>query len=220
MSRAVTPRRPGVCSRRVRRWWSTHTWRFAPATTPAAAGSTLVDDTFADGNSQNQDLAHNSLWLFNGRTNNLRTDKVGSVTFDVTPAGTSSEAFWAYFTPAGSPLILGVGDKLSVSVTFSLSGFQNNGQDIRWGVLDSQGTRNTTNLAGGQNDATFIGDTGYGLDFFASGTGSPSSPTATPCRPQGSRTPATRRRQRPDRQVRRWNQFMSPSRRRPWTGGP
>jgi polygalacturonase len=133
----------------------------------------VVDDTFAGGNSQNQDLVNNSLWLFNGRTNNIRTDQVGSVTFDVTPAGTSSDAFWAFFTPAGSPVVLGVGDKLSVAVTFSLSGFKNNAQDIRWGVLDSLGTRNTTNLSGGMNDATFINDTGYGLQFFASGTGTP-----------------------------------------------
>src|ERR1700694_5778849 len=115
------------------------------AATPA--GTVIVGDTFADGNSQNQDLANNSLWLYNGRTNNTRTDATGSVTFDVRPAGTSSEAVWAYFTKAGSPVTLGVGDKLSVAVTFSLSGFTNNGQDVRWGVLDSQGTRNTTNLA-------------------------------------------------------------------------
>jgi hypothetical protein len=140
---------------------------------PTAPGPTIVDDTFADGNSQNQDLPNNSLWLFNGRTNNVRTDQVGSVTFDVTPAGASSEAFWAFFTEAGSPVALGVGDKLSVAVTFSLSGFKNNGQDIRWGVLDSLGTRNTTNLSGGMNDSTFINDTGYGLDFYASGTGNP-----------------------------------------------
>ena len=138
-----------------------------------AASSIVVDDTFANGDSQNQDLANNSLWLFNGRANNVRTDQKGSVTFDVTPAGASSEAFWAYFTDAGSPIVLGVGDKLSVSVTFSLSGFQNNGQDVRFGVFDSLGTRNTTNLTGGQNDSTFINDTGYGLDFYASGAGSP-----------------------------------------------
>jgi pectin methylesterase-like acyl-CoA thioesterase len=136
-------------------------------------GPTVIDDTFADGNSQNQDLANNSLRLFNGRTNNIRTDQVGSVTFDVTPAGTSSDAFWAFFTNAGSPVVLGVGDKLAVAVTFSLSGFKNNAQDVRWGVLDSLGTRNTNNLNGGMNDATFINDTGYGLQFFASGTGSP-----------------------------------------------
>lgn len=139
----------------------------------ASTSSVIVDDVFANGNSQLQDLAHNSLWLFNGRSNNVRTDKVGSVTFDVTPAATSSEGFWAYFTQSGSPIVLGVGDKLSVAVTFSVSGFTNNGQDVRWGVFDSQGTRNTTNLTGGQNDATFVGDTGYGLDYFASGTGSP-----------------------------------------------
>src|SRR5439155_25877264 len=108
-----------------------------------------------------------------GRTTTVRTDQAGSVTFDVTPTGTSSEAFWAYFTKAGSPIVMGPGDKLSVSVTFSLSGFQNNGADVRWGVFDSLGTRNTANLAGGQNDATFIDDPGYGLDYFASGTGSP-----------------------------------------------
>jgi polygalacturonase/pectin methylesterase-like acyl-CoA thioesterase len=139
----------------------------------AAAPLSVIDDTFADGNSQNQDLAHNSFQVFNGRTNNTRTDQPGSFTIDATPAGTSSEAIWAYFTPPGSPVVLGIGDRLSVSATFSLSGFKNNGQDIRWGVLDSQGTRNTANLSGGMNDSTFIGDTGYGLEYFASGTGSP-----------------------------------------------
>ncbi len=139
----------------------------------ATVSAVIVDDKFASGNSQLQDLPNNSLWLFNGRANNVRTDQVGSVTFDVTPAGASSEGFWAYFTNPGSPIVLGLGDKLSVLITFSLSGFLANGQDIRFGVFDSQGTRNTTNLTGGQNDATFAGDTGYGLDFFASGTGNP-----------------------------------------------
>src|SRR6516164_3530247 len=74
---------------------------------PATSSNVIVDDTFADGNSQNQDLANNSLQVFNGRTNNIRTDQVGSVTFDLTPAGTGSDAFWAYFTPAGSPVVLG-----------------------------------------------------------------------------------------------------------------
>jgi hypothetical protein len=143
------------------------------ATALAQTGATILDDQFADGNSQNQDLANQSVWLFNGRTNNLRTDQPGSVTIDMTPAGASSEAVWAYFTAAGAPLQLGVGDKLTVAVTFSLTGFLGNGQDIRWGVFDSLGTRNTTNLGGGQNDATFVNDPGYGLQFNASGSGSP-----------------------------------------------
>lgn len=144
----------------------------AAAALAAADGVLLLDDRFRDANSQNQDLRNNSVWLFNGRTNTVRTDAPGSVTFDLTNAG-GSEGFWAFFTDAGQPVNLSPGDKLTVAVTFTLSGFQNNGQDIRWGVLDSKGTRNNTNLAGGMNDATFIGDTGYGLDFYASGAGSP-----------------------------------------------
>lgn len=139
----------------------------------AQTGTIIIDDQFADANSQNQDLENNSVWLFNGRTNNLRTDSIGAVTLDVTPAGASSEAVWAFFTKAGSPMNLGVGDKMSVAITFALSGFLANGQDIRFGVLDSLGTRNTTNLGGGHNDATFINDTGYGVQFYPSGQGSP-----------------------------------------------
>jgi pectate lyase len=132
----------------------------------------LIDDTFADGNSQNQNLANNSLRVFTGRATTVRTDAVGSAMFDVTNAG-GSEAIWAYFTNAGAPVTLGVGDALSVALTFSVSGFGGTGQDVRFGVLDSLGTRNTTNLTAGMNDATFINDTSYGLQYFASGTGSP-----------------------------------------------
>ena len=139
----------------------------------AAASATVVDDTFADGDSENQDLAQNSLRWFNGRAQTVRTVTPGNAAFDVTAVGGSSEALWAYFTNNGAPLALGVGDRLTVAVTFTLNGFTANAQDIRWGVLDSQGTRNTTNLTGGHNDAVFVGDTGYGVQFYASGSGSP-----------------------------------------------
>src|SRR6266496_3897107 len=137
-----------------------------------ALAATIVNDTFADGNSQNQDLANNSLRVFNGRSTTVRTDAVGSVTFDLTST-TSSDAFWAFFTNSGAPVRLGIGDKLSVSGTFSFTGFTAGGQDIRFGVLDSLGTRNANNLTGGMNDATFSGDPGYALQFVPSGTGAP-----------------------------------------------
>ena len=133
----------------------------------------IVDDRFANANSQLQDPANNSLFVFNGRANNVRTDSVGTLAIDMTPAGGSSEAAWAFFTAAGKPVTLGVGDTLRVAVTFSTTGFKANGQDIRFGLLDSQGTRNTAILAGGMNDATFVNDTGYGLDYYPGGTGSP-----------------------------------------------
>jgi Pectinesterase/MBG domain/Bacterial Ig-like domain/Immunoglobulin domain len=143
-----------------------------------AAGNTLVDDTFADGNSQNQSLATNSLQFFNSRaaatgTRTIRTDSVGAVEFDMTTVGTSSEAFWAHFTNSGAPVTLNVGDKVSFSGTFSLAGFPGGSADIRFGFLDSKGTRNTANLTGGQNSAVFGDDTGYGAQFFGSGTGAP-----------------------------------------------
>ena len=80
--------------------------------------TTVIDDVFANGNSQIQDLPNNAMWLFNGRNGvTIRTDQVGGVTFDVTPVAGSSEGFWGYFTNSGSPVALGVGDTLSVSVT-------------------------------------------------------------------------------------------------------
>src|SRR4051812_8510989 len=93
-----------------------------------AAGNALVNDTFADGNSQNQNLANNSLQLFNSRAvttgaRTVRTDSVGAVEFDMTNLGTSADAFWAYFTNSGSPVTLSVGDKVSFSGTFTLAGF-------------------------------------------------------------------------------------------------
>lgn len=137
-----------------------------------AAGNTLLNDTFADGSSVNQSLP-TSARIFKGRSTTTRTDAVGSVTFDMTATGSNSEAFWGYFTNSGSPVTLAVGDKLSVSGTFSLTGFVGTGQDVRFGVFNSLGTRNANDLTGGQNDVSFAGDPGYALGFAASGTGSP-----------------------------------------------
>jgi hypothetical protein len=134
-----------------------------------ASAATVVNDTFADGNSTVQDLANNSIRIFQGRSTTVRTDAVGSVNFNLA-ATTSAEAFWGFFTNSGSPVNLNVGDKLTVSGTFSFTGFGGGGQDIRFGVLNSLGTRNTNNLTGGMNETTFVNDPGYALDFFPSGS--------------------------------------------------
>jgi len=137
-----------------------------------AASNTLLNDLFADGSSVNQALP-NSARIFKGRSTTTRTDAVGSVTYDMTATGSNSEAFWGYFTNSGSPVTLGVGDKLSVAGTFTLTGLVGGGQDIRFGVLNSLGTRNANDLTGGMSDATFAGDPGYALGFAPSGSGSP-----------------------------------------------
>lgn len=164
---------------------------FAAALLPAAAfaATPVVHDTFADANSRNQNLAQNSVNFFDGRggasgnANYPRTDAAGSVTFGMTAAGTSSQAFWAFFTgnqtspgtawSNTAPVALGVGDTLTVSMTFSFTGLAGTGQDVRFGLLNSNGTRNTNNLTGGHNDATFADDVGYSVQFFPSGAGSP-----------------------------------------------
>jgi pectate lyase len=137
----------------------------------SGAGNVVVDDTLADGDSQNQNLAAGSMRIFNGRTAHTRTDAPGSVSFALTTTG--ADAAWAYFTEAGSPLALAVGERLTVDVTFSVNGFVGTGQDIRFGVLNSAGTRNAANLTGGMNNSVFADDLAYGVRYVASGSSSP-----------------------------------------------
>ena len=133
----------------------------------------LVDDTFADANSANQDLPNNSLQVFKARSATARNTTVGNAEFDMTTTGTSSEAFWAFFTNSGAPVTLNVGDSVSLSATFSLTGFVGTGQDVRFGFFDSKATRTTADLTGGQNHVSFGDDTGYAAQYYASGSGSP-----------------------------------------------
>ncbi len=134
--------------------------------------ATVVDDTFADGISTNQSLP-SSMQLLKARSGTVRTDSVGAVEMNMTATGTSSEAFWAYFTNSGSPISLGVGDSLTYSGTFSLTLPAGTGGDIRFGLFNSNGSRQTTDLTGGQNSAAFGDDTGYACQFYGSGSGSP-----------------------------------------------
>jgi pectin methylesterase-like acyl-CoA thioesterase len=135
--------------------------------------TTVVDDTFADSNSANQDLPNNSLQVFKARSATVRNTTPGNAEFDMTTTGTSSDAFWAFFTNSGAPVTLNVGDSVTLSATFSLTGFVGTGQDVRFGFFDSKGTRTPTDLTGGQNHASFGDDTGYAAQYFASGAGSP-----------------------------------------------
>jgi len=134
------------------------------------SAATLLNDIFADGNSQNQDLPNNSIRIFNGRAGTVRTDAVGSVTFDTTSAG-GSEGFWGFFTD-GAPINLGVGDRLTTQVKFTAQNINatNNFADLRFGLFDSKGTRNTANTTGGINSPTFTDDTGYATRLAGTAT--------------------------------------------------
>jgi Pectinesterase/MBG domain/Bacterial Ig-like domain/Carboxypeptidase regulatory-like domain/Immunoglobulin domain len=134
--------------------------------------STVIDDQFADGISTNQNLGANSLQVFKSRSGTTRTDAVGSVEYDLTTTGASADAYFAYFTASGSPVNLSVGDSLTFAGTFTLTGFGGTGQDIRFGLFNSNASRATIDLTGGNSTAAFGDDTGYAAQFVASPAGS------------------------------------------------
>ncbi len=135
------------------------------------AATTIIDDTFTDSISTNQDLPNNSLAVYKSRSGTTRTDANGSVEFNMTAAGSGADGHWAYFTNSGSPVTLGVGDSLGFTGTFSLTGVKNIGSDIRFGLFNSNGTRQTTDLTNGHSSAAFADDPGYGAQFVVSATG-------------------------------------------------
>ena len=142
-----------------------------------AAAAAIVNDTFADANSQNQELSNNSVRLFNGRAGTVRTDAAGSVNFNIAAAG-GSEGFWGFFTD-GAPVTLGVGDRLTVSAKFSVQNVNatNLGADLRFGLFDSKGTRTTANTTGGINSPSFADDPGYATRL--AGTAASATPPFT-----------------------------------------
>ena len=56
----------------------------------ATPGTVVVEDSFANGDSQKQDLASNSLCLFNGRASNIRTDQPYTVNAHASTVGAGS----------------------------------------------------------------------------------------------------------------------------------
>src|ERR671917_1890386 len=137
-----------------------------------AAAATLVNDTFADANSQNQALSSDSVRIFNGRAGTVRTDAAGSVNFNIAAAG-GSEGFWGFFAD-GAPVTLGVGDRLTVSTRFSVQNVGANlGADLRFGLFDSKGTRTTANTTGGINSPSFADDPGYAARLSGTTGGTP-----------------------------------------------
>jgi hypothetical protein len=142
-----------------------------------AGAATIANDIFADGESQTQNLAGDSVRLFNGRAGTVRTDAVGSVNFNIAAAG-GSEGFWGFFKD-GTPVTLGVGDRLTVSSRFSVQNINTTsfGADLRFGVFDSKGTRTNSNTTGGINSPTFADDPGYATRL--AGTAASSTPPFT-----------------------------------------
>jgi pectate lyase len=123
-----------------------------------ANAATILDDSFSDSNSLNQNLAANSVQVFKARSGTTRTDAAGSVTYGQTQ--TSAEAHWFHFTET-TPVALQVGDSITASVTFSLTTPAASGGTVRFGLFDSKTTRLLVDKASGQSDALLTDDPGY-----------------------------------------------------------
>lgn len=108
---------------------------------PALPAAILLDDTFADGTRTNQNLPNDSAWFTTSAANMRAFTNVLSVTNLST-----SSSWWTYFTTPGSPVSLGVGDTLQVTLAFTVSGVgaQNTSKNLRFGLYNSTGVRPTT----------------------------------------------------------------------------
>lgn len=150
----------------------------APALATQLPAVVLVNETFSDNNRSGNNLpdsldwhygAHNSTSA-NAFTELSITPGSGSLTWDHTNgSGVSSySAIWGHFTPSGSPLTIEEGEqlKLSFNVTFSGGDFVTGAGNFRWALLNSNGSRISTDFAGNNatgiaSGSTFSGWRGY-----------------------------------------------------------
>ena len=103
------------------------------AVSPASA-TVLLDDTFADGTRNNQNLPTDSAWFFSTAADVTTT--TGSMSIAM-PSG-SLMGITYFGTNSSSPVQLGIGDMLTASITFTLNNVAplNTSQNFRLGLFD------------------------------------------------------------------------------------
>ena len=95
--------------------------------------TTLLNDTFADGDRTTQSPPSSAQWLVSGTSGNMNVTGGALVS-------TSSMTNVAYFTAAGSPVTLAAGESLTLSFSVSFSSVSNSVGLFRVGLFNS-GTR-------------------------------------------------------------------------------
>src|SRR5678816_4364753 len=120
-------------------------------------GAIFVDDTWADGSRTNQNLPIESAWFTTSAANMAAYTNMLSIT----NLPTSSGQWSTYFTSPGNPVHLAVGETMTVTLAFKVTGsaVTNNSQNFRIGLYDSSaGTRLAAD--GSPNGTSY---TGYAL---------------------------------------------------------
>jgi hypothetical protein len=135
--------------------------------------TSIIDEQFEAGYDRlNNNIAGGNMAVYKGRSGTVANVSPGALAFDGT-LKSGADQFWGYFTDPGANVgsevqnghvTVGVGQQLSVAVTFSLSTMPvGTTYSLRFGVFDDSGTRQTTDLASGGSSAAFNPNPGYAL---------------------------------------------------------
>jgi Glycosyl hydrolases family 28/MBG domain (YGX type)/Putative Ig domain/Immunoglobulin domain len=140
-------------------------------TTTTTVTSTVADEKFADGEHVTLTPPASLLWTDSQGADTVTDSAVvsGQGALVITTASTSSSQITGYFTLAGQPVTLAVGEKLVVKLRMAFTGLNSasTSSEIRGGVFDSLGNRTTSD-----------GDTGYAFFLKFTTSGGPTNPFA------------------------------------------
>jgi hypothetical protein len=140
----------------------------------SANATVIVNDTWADGSRNEQNLPTESRWFAANRASNF-VASANALTFYTDPTG--SRAGLTYFTPSGSPVSLNDGEGLLATLVFTPNtiGTANTSGNMRFGLVDySGGTRLTAD--GTSSSMNGAGVTGYAVFMPITPTFGNSSP--------------------------------------------
>ena len=111
-----------------------------------------------------QNIAGGNMAVYRSRSSDVATVGTGSLTFSSPTASAGADQFFGYLTDPGNHIAVGVGDTLSVSVSFSLTTVPTSTTySLRFGLFDDVGLRQTADLNSGGNSAAFTNNPGYAL---------------------------------------------------------
>lgn len=125
--------------------------------------SSIINETWADGDRTNQDLGNNSMAWYSSAGSGTVQSGAG---FMLQETGTGGRHNIGYFTESGSPVSIAVGEQIRVNftVSFPRATALGTGNDFRMGLLNSQGSRISADSHGGTN--TTPGNANYQEAFM------------------------------------------------------
>ena len=131
----------------------------------------ILDDTFADGTRNNQNLPTDAAWFASSGASLTATP--GAMTLIMSGSAILGVS---YFAPSNSPIFLNIGDTLQATITFTFNGVDtaNSSQGFRFAICDFSTNRASADLSSSSSQGANV--PAYALFQNMSGTFSSSSP--------------------------------------------